>query len=125
MTSAIQARASSSCEGSNTRSYPGASQPNALAPWRTQSLSVTSVIRCHEERCFRPIELAACTSCHSAPRSKRYRAAGRLALELQRDLVPAAVFATTASRDFFSARIGCQVYHPVWGMDFAALCLRK
>jgi YVTN family beta-propeller protein len=57
--------------------------------------------------------------------AKRYRAAGRLALELQRDLVPAAAFATTASRDFFSARIGCQVYHPVWGMDLAALCLRK
>jgi hypothetical protein len=57
--------------------------------------------------------------------AKRYRAASRLALELQRDLVPAAAFATTASRDFFSARIGCQVYHPVWGMDLAALCRRK
>ena len=56
--------------------------------------------------------------------AERYRAAGRLALELQRDLVPAAAFATTASRDFFSARIGCQVYQPVWGMDLAALCLR-
>jgi ABC-type transport system substrate-binding protein len=57
--------------------------------------------------------------------AKRYRAASRLALELQRDFVPAAAFATTASRDFFSARIGCQVYQPVWGMDLAALCLRK
>ena len=57
--------------------------------------------------------------------AERYRAAARLALELQRDAVPAAAFATTASRDFFSARIGCQVYHPVWGMDLGALCLRK
>jgi YVTN family beta-propeller protein len=56
--------------------------------------------------------------------AKRYRAASRLALELQRDVVPAAAFATTASRDFFSARIGCHVYQPVWGMDIAALCLR-
>ena len=56
---------------------------------------------------------------------KRYRAAARLALEFQRDAVPAAAFATTASRDFFSARIGCQVYHPVWGIDLGALCLRK
>jgi ABC-type transport system substrate-binding protein/streptogramin lyase len=56
---------------------------------------------------------------------KRYRAGARIALELQRDAVPAAAFATTASRDFFSARIGCQVYHPVWGMDLAALCLRS
>jgi peptide/nickel transport system substrate-binding protein len=57
--------------------------------------------------------------------AKRYRAASRLALELQRDGVPAAAFAVTASRDFFSARIGCQVYQPVNGMDIAALCLRK
>jgi YVTN family beta-propeller protein len=57
--------------------------------------------------------------------AKRYRAASRLALELQRDGAPAAAFATTASRDFFSSRIGCQVYQPVWGMDLAALCLRK
>jgi YVTN family beta-propeller protein len=56
--------------------------------------------------------------------AKRYRAANRLALELQRDLVPAAAFETTASYDFFSARIGCQVYQPVFGMDLGALCLR-
>jgi len=37
----------------------------------------------------------------------------------------AAAFAVTASREFFSARIGSQVYTPVWGMDLAALCLRK
>jgi ABC-type transport system substrate-binding protein len=55
---------------------------------------------------------------------ERYRAAARLALELQRDHAPAAAIATTAARDFFSARIGCQVYQPVWGMDLAALCLR-
>jgi YVTN family beta-propeller protein len=57
--------------------------------------------------------------------AKRYRAASRLALELQRDGVPAAAIATTASRDFFSARSGCQVYQPVWGIDLAALCLQK
>jgi YVTN family beta-propeller protein len=57
--------------------------------------------------------------------AKRYRAASRLAFELQRDGVPAAAIATTAGRDFFSARIGCQVYQPVWGIDLAALCLRK
>jgi hypothetical protein len=57
--------------------------------------------------------------------AKRYRAASQLALELERDGVPAAAIAWNASRDFFSARIGCQVYQPVWGMDLAALCLRK
>jgi peptide/nickel transport system substrate-binding protein len=56
---------------------------------------------------------------------KRYRAYARLELELERDLVPAAAFATNASRDFFSARIGCQLYQPVMGIDLAALCLRN
>jgi ABC-type transport system substrate-binding protein/DNA-binding SARP family transcriptional activator len=57
--------------------------------------------------------------------TERYRAHNQLALALERDLVPAAAFATNASRDFFSARIGCQVYQPVYGMDIAALCLRS
>jgi hypothetical protein len=39
--------------------------------------------------------------------------------------VPAAAIAWNASRDFFSARIGCQGYQPVYGMDIAALCLRR
>jgi YVTN family beta-propeller protein len=55
---------------------------------------------------------------------KRYRAASRLALELQRDRVPAAAFATNATRDLVSARIGCQVFQPFYGIDIAALCLR-
>jgi ABC-type transport system substrate-binding protein len=54
----------------------------------------------------------------------RYRTFSRLALELQRDLVPAAPFATNASSNFFSARIGCQLFHPVHGIDLGALCLR-
>ena len=54
----------------------------------------------------------------------RYRAAGRLALEVARDTAPVAAITTTASLDFFSTRIGCQVYQPVYGMDLAALCLR-
>jgi ABC-type transport system substrate-binding protein len=55
---------------------------------------------------------------------QRYRVYSHLALELERDYAPAAPFATNASRDFFSARIGCQIYQPVWGIDLAALCLR-
>jgi ABC-type transport system substrate-binding protein/DNA-binding SARP family transcriptional activator len=56
---------------------------------------------------------------------RRYRTYSKLALELERDLAPAAAFATTASRDFFSARMGCQLYQPAYGIDLAALCLRS
>lgn len=59
----------------------------------------------------------------SGPR--RYRAYANLELELERDYAPAAPFAVDASRDFFSARIGCQLYQPVWGIDLGALCLRS
>jgi ABC-type transport system substrate-binding protein len=56
--------------------------------------------------------------------TKRYRAFSRIALELERDSAPAVAIATSASHDFFSARVGCQVYQPVFGMDLAGLCLR-
>ena len=56
--------------------------------------------------------------------AKRYLAFSRLAYRLERDEAPAAAIATGTSQDFFSARIGCQVYQPVYGMDLAALCLR-
>jgi hypothetical protein len=29
------------------------------------------------------------------------------------------------NRDLFSARIGCQIYQPVYGIDLAALCLNE
>jgi ABC-type transport system substrate-binding protein/class 3 adenylate cyclase len=56
---------------------------------------------------------------------KRYRTYGTLELELERKLAPAAPFASGESRDFFSARIGCQLYQPYWAVDLAALCLRR
>lgn len=55
----------------------------------------------------------------------RYRTYSRLELELERNLAPAAAFAINNSRNFFSARIGCQTYQPAYGMDLAALCLRR
>jgi hypothetical protein len=57
--------------------------------------------------------------------ARRYRTYSQLALELERDLAPAAAFAANASRDFFSARMGCQLYQPVYGIDLAAPCLRS
>ena len=55
---------------------------------------------------------------------ERYRVYSRLAFELERDVAPVAAFSTNESRDFFSERIGCQLYQPVYGIDLAALCPR-
>ena len=53
----------------------------------------------------------------------RERAYGRLDVEIARDayLVP---LGYTTTQDFFSATIGCQLDHPVYGMDLAAICRR-
>jgi YVTN family beta-propeller protein len=56
--------------------------------------------------------------------AKRYRAYAELSQRLARDAAPAVAYETDESRDFFSARIGCQVYQPIYGMDIGALCLR-
>jgi hypothetical protein len=54
----------------------------------------------------------------------RYRAYAALSVDLARNVAPWVAYATGTSRDFFSARIGCQVFQPVYGMDLAALCVR-
>jgi YVTN family beta-propeller protein len=56
--------------------------------------------------------------------AKRYRVYAELSQRLARDAAPAVAYETDESRDFFSARIGCQLYQPVYGMDIGALCLR-
>jgi hypothetical protein len=55
----------------------------------------------------------------------RYRAYAALSVELARDAAPWVAEATGTSRDFFSARIGCQTFQPVYGMDLGALCIRR
>jgi YVTN family beta-propeller protein len=67
----------------------------------------------------------------------RMRAAARLAgraridayAGLDRDIAdqaaPIAPAVTGTHTDFFSSRIGCQVEHPLYGIDLAALCVRN
>ena len=54
----------------------------------------------------------------------RYDAYAALDHDLMADAAPWAPWGNINSRDFFSARIGCQVFNPLFGMDSAALCLR-
>ena len=52
------------------------------------------------------------------------RAAARFAHELSAARAPAVVFAQDRVQELFSARVGCQRFHPVYGMDLGSLCLR-
>lgn len=56
---------------------------------------------------------------------KRYLNYARLDAELVRDAAPLVAFGNGSSLDFFSARIGCQVFTPAYGIDLAALCVRR
>ena len=42
-----------------------------------------------------------------------------------RTAAPLVAIANLTTRDFFSARVGCQLYQPVYGVDLAALCARR
>jgi YVTN family beta-propeller protein len=55
---------------------------------------------------------------------QRYRAYARLDADLVRQAAPWVAFENETNFDFFSARIGCQTYQPIYGMDIAALCKR-
>jgi ABC-type transport system substrate-binding protein len=58
----------------------------------------------------------------SGPR--RYLAYGALDVDTARNLVPSIPVGITLTRDFLSARMGCRVYQPMYGLDLAALCIR-
>jgi ABC-type oligopeptide transport system substrate-binding subunit len=57
----------------------------------------------------------------------RGEARGRAIAAIDADLVRAGglvPFATNATSDFFSARMGCQVQQPIYGMSLASLCVQ-
>jgi hypothetical protein len=56
---------------------------------------------------------------------RRYLAYGALDADVARNDAPWIAIGNQASHDFFSARMGCQVFNPVYGMSLAALCIRK
>jgi len=56
---------------------------------------------------------------------ERFKRYGRLDLDIAKNASPLAAWDTDNERDFFSARMGCQLYQPVYTMDIAAMCLRK
>ena len=54
----------------------------------------------------------------------RELALGRLDVEVARAKAPWAAVSNERTHSFFSARMGCQLHNPVFGLDLAALCIR-
>ena len=57
--------------------------------------------------------------------TRRLLAYADLAGSLVAGDAPWVSYGNPVSRDFFSARIGCVTYQPVYGIDLGALCVRK
>jgi YVTN family beta-propeller protein len=57
--------------------------------------------------------------------TKRYRAYEQLDHDLLTKSAPAVAFASGTTTELFSARTGCQLYQPIYGLDLGALCLRR
>jgi peptide/nickel transport system substrate-binding protein len=55
----------------------------------------------------------------------RYRAFAALDIDVTRHAAPMVAWSDHTYGDFFSARVGCQVYVPMFGMDLGALCRRQ
>ena len=55
---------------------------------------------------------------------ERLRAYARLDRDLAVEAAPAAPFASGTITHLISARMGCPVLHPIYGLDLAALCIR-
>jgi YVTN family beta-propeller protein len=55
---------------------------------------------------------------------QRLHAYGQLDVDLATHAAPAVAFANLTAEDLFSARIGCQVFHPMYGIDLGSLCRR-
>jgi ABC-type transport system substrate-binding protein len=56
--------------------------------------------------------------------ARRYRAFGALDVALMRNAAPVAVYGVPNDRHYVSARTGCYHYHPVYGLDLPAICVR-
>jgi hypothetical protein len=56
---------------------------------------------------------------------ERYTTYGNLDIALARDKAPLAAIGTFNTRDFFSARMGCQTFVPPYGMDLTTLCIKS
>jgi peptide/nickel transport system substrate-binding protein len=56
---------------------------------------------------------------------RRLQAYGRLDQDLTRNDAPVAAWGIGTVREFFSARVGCQVWQPIYGFDLGSVCLRR
>ncbi len=56
---------------------------------------------------------------------RRLQAYAQLDQDLTRNDPPAAAWGIGTLREFFSPRVGCQVYQPIYGFDLGSLCLRQ
>jgi hypothetical protein len=55
----------------------------------------------------------------------RAAAYAKIENDMSKTQSPWAAESNQTNYDFFSAKVGCELWEPSYGMDLAALCLRK
>jgi peptide/nickel transport system substrate-binding protein len=107
-----------------------------LEGWRADFLDPWSFIQLMDGRTIRPMNninfsyfndpgfVARMEAAENLTGAARLEALGQLDVDLARDGSPLAVYMNDNDRDFFSERIGCQVQHPIYDTNLAALCVR-
>lgn len=71
-----------------------------------------------------PLWNARIDASHALYGAARFDSFAALDRDIMRDVAPIAPISHYIARDYFSARIGCQIFNPSYGIDIAALCLR-
>ena len=56
---------------------------------------------------------------------RRLQAYAQLDQDLTRNDPPAAAWGNGTLREFFSSRVGCQIYQPIYGFDLGSICIRR
>jgi|GEM_PF-4348418 len=93
----------------------------ATQPWRS-GVEVEASRRCGGDE--RPQRHGGWRRRRASRGPERYLTYARLDVDIDRNQAPLVAFGNISSQDLFSTRMGCQTYG-VYGMDLAALCVRK
>ena len=105
--------------------YPVYPDPSNVLNYLFDGRSIGAVTNSNHSYFDDPVynrKLAAAAQLTGPRRDTAYRA---LEADLLRNAAPSAPLFNSLEADFFSARVGCRVFQPIYQIDLAALCLKR
>ena len=105
--------------------YPVYPDPSDVLNYLFDGRSIRAIANSNHSYFDDPVynrKLAAATRLTGPRRYTTYQA---LETDLLRNAAPSAPLLNWQESEFFSARIGCQVFQPIYQIDLAGLCLKR